>query len=51
MRDHATDPAAWMIDVTGIAGDDMDMAVHHALAGDVINTRPLSELRSLLVSR
>ncbi len=22
-----------MVDVTGIAGDDMDVAVHHALAG------------------
>ena len=35
MRDHAPDPAAWMVDVTGIAGDDMDVAVHHALAGNV----------------
>ena len=24
-----------MVDVTGIAGDDMDMAVHYALAGNV----------------
>jgi hypothetical protein len=29
----ATDSVAWMIDIAGIAGDDMDMAVHHALAG------------------
>ena len=30
---HAPYSAAWMVDVTGIAGDDMDMAVHHGLAG------------------
>ena len=35
VRDHAPDAAAWMIDIAGIAGDDMDMAVHHALAGDI----------------
>jgi hypothetical protein len=33
MRDHAPDPAAWMVDIAGIAGDDMDVAVYHALAG------------------
>jgi len=32
--DHTTYPAAWVVDITGIAGDEMDMAVHHALAGD-----------------
>jgi hypothetical protein len=31
--DHATDAAAWVVDITGIAGDDMDVAVHRALAG------------------
>ena len=35
MRDHAPDPAAWMVDVAGIAGDDMDVAVHYDMAGDV----------------
>jgi hypothetical protein len=24
----------WVGDIAGIAGDDVDMAVHHALAGD-----------------
>jgi len=32
---NPTYPAAWMVDITGIAGNDMDVAVHHALAGDV----------------
>ena len=39
-RDHAPDPAAWMIDVTSIAGDDMDVAVHRALAGGMANKQP-----------
>ena len=34
MGNHAPYPAAAMTDVPCIAGDDMDVAVHHALAGD-----------------
>ena len=39
-RDHATYPAAWMVDIACIAGDDMDVAVHRALAGGMANKQP-----------
>ena len=35
MRDHAPDPAAWILCISIIAGNDMDVAVHYALAGNV----------------
>jgi len=37
---HAPDSAAWVAGVTGIAGDDMDVAVHRALAGGMANKQP-----------
>ena len=40
MRDHAPDAAAWMIDIAGIAGDDVEVAVHHGPAGGMAYVQP-----------
>jgi len=43
MRDHAPDAAAWMVDIAGVAGDDMVVAVHHGLAGSAHRNPALKE--------
>jgi len=40
---HTPDPAAWVVDISGGAGGDMDMAVHHALAGSAHRSPALKE--------